>query len=225
MNILFIGNSYTYYNDMPTLFEKLAIANHKEVKVYAITAGGYKLYQYTDPADAHAIELENLIIQVCQSTEAQRFDICFLQENSLYPLTQNDIFMDGLDKLHRRLKPFTDSFFLYETWGRKNGSPTLEEYHWTCEGMSASLTEAYRKAAGHFHMQVSCVGQHFLAIYQKHPEIELYHTDLTHPSYLGSCLAALTHYQTVFGNFPEDTSVLELPEEIISVFQKTMEKQ
>ena len=34
------------------------------------------------------------------------------------------------------------------------------------------------------------------------PEIGLYDPDKSHPSYAGSCVAALCHYKTVFGEMP-----------------------
>ena len=48
MKILFIGNSYTYYNHMPEIFERLARENGKEVQVFSVTCGGHKLYEYVD---------------------------------------------------------------------------------------------------------------------------------------------------------------------------------
>jgi hypothetical protein len=47
---------------------------------------------------------------------------------------------------------------------------------------------------------------------RRFPETELYDKDGSHPSYMGSCLAALTHYCTVFGTFPENTASLQLSE-------------
>ncbi len=34
MKVLFIGNSYTYFNDMPKLFENLSRENGKDVQVF-----------------------------------------------------------------------------------------------------------------------------------------------------------------------------------------------
>ena len=42
MNILFIGNSYTYYNNMPKMLEALAKENGKKLCVNAVTKGGRK---------------------------------------------------------------------------------------------------------------------------------------------------------------------------------------
>lgn len=37
MQVLFIGNSYTYNSNMPKLFEALAIENGRDVTAYAVT--------------------------------------------------------------------------------------------------------------------------------------------------------------------------------------------
>ena len=43
MRILFIGNSHTYYNDMPYLFAELARAAGQDVDVTMLTRGGESL--------------------------------------------------------------------------------------------------------------------------------------------------------------------------------------
>ena len=49
LRVLFIGNSYTYYNDMPqAAFTELAKAAGFEVEVTAVTQGGYKLCWFAD---------------------------------------------------------------------------------------------------------------------------------------------------------------------------------
>ena len=40
MKILFIGNSYTYYNDMPALLESLMCENGYDAKIHSVTKGG-----------------------------------------------------------------------------------------------------------------------------------------------------------------------------------------
>lgn len=45
MNILFIGNSYTYYNDMPKMLESLARAAGFYAEVASVTKGGYTASQ------------------------------------------------------------------------------------------------------------------------------------------------------------------------------------
>jgi hypothetical protein len=40
MRVLFIGNSYTYFNDLPTIFRKLAAAGGHRVDTRMVAPGG-----------------------------------------------------------------------------------------------------------------------------------------------------------------------------------------
>jgi ABC-type glycerol-3-phosphate transport system substrate-binding protein len=48
LNILFLGNSLMYYNDMPELFAKIAAANGKKVNVKSVTKGSATISDFTD---------------------------------------------------------------------------------------------------------------------------------------------------------------------------------
>lgn len=215
MNVLFIGNSYTYYNDMPSLFEKLANSNNYKVTVFSVTKGGRKLESYADTSDVVTVELDTLLA-------GQKFDICFIQEQSILPAFDFNKFILGLDCVVNKLKGRVDKLFLYATWGRKNGSSKLKELNWTTESMTTLLSDAYQKAAKLYDACVSPVGINFLNIAQQYPEINLYDEDYSHPSYQGSCLAALTHYHTVFGTFPKHTEVLALSDAELSAFRSAI---
>lgn len=213
MHVLFIGNSYTYYHDMPTLFEKLAIDNQKDVTVHSVTAGGRKLTDYMDSTDETTMALDALLA-------AHTFDTCFIQEQSLRPAADFNRFMEGLEYVVNKLKDRVDSLIMYATWGRKEGSEALTTHNWTPQSMTDLLADAYQAAAKQYNARLSPVGRCFLTIVQTHPEIDLYDPDKSHPSYQGSCLAALTHYYTLWGNFPENTACLALSDGEISAFKE-----
>ena len=215
MNVLFIGNSYTFFHDMPKMFEQLAISNGKNITVHSIAQGGRKLSSYADNEDPVTITLDTLLAE-------QKFDICFIQEQSVLPAAEFDHFAEGLDCVINKVRGNADNIVLYATWGRKAGSSILEEHHWTTESMTHILTAAYQKAANLYGAQVSPVGNNFLYITKNHPEVDLYNKDLSHPSYLGSCLSALTHYYTVFREFPTQTDVLSLSKAELSAFQEAV---
>ena len=212
MNILFIGNSYTYFNNMPTLFSQLANSNGKAITVHSITKGGRRLEQYADSSDAVTIALDSLLSE-------ETFDICFMQEQSVLPATNYDAFVVGLNCIVGKVKGKADRMILYATWGRQNGSPVLDEHNWTTETMNQALSDAYEKAAKLYGAQVSPAGNNFLYVTQNYPRINLYNEDHSHPSYLGSCLTALTHYYTVFREFPSKTEVLAVREDELSAFR------
>ncbi|MBE6715263.1 MAG: hypothetical protein E7575_08355 [Ruminococcaceae bacterium] len=212
MKILFIGNSYTFYNDMPAMFEKLANANGHDVSVFSVTKGGRKLIAYKDNEDPVTQKLDDLL-------KGHHFDVCFIQEQSVLPAADFQAFMDGVDFVVEKVKNFAEKLILYATWGRKDGCPKLEEHNWTTESMTKLLSDAYSKAARSHGAIISPVGDNFLKITTKHPEIDLYNADLSHPSYLGSCLAALTHYFTVFNEFPESIDCLSLSDDTVAAFR------
>ncbi len=218
MNVLFIGNSYTYYNNMPEIFENLANINDKNVRVFSVTCGGHKLYEYIQNNDEYTKQIDELIKNF-------KFDICILQENSLLPITDYNMFISGLKQLTDKLKDCVDNFILYQTWGRKEGSKTLTEYSLTNKQMTFELASAYKKASDIINAMVSCVGINFYNVYTRHDEIELYDKDLTHPSYKGSCLAALTHYKTIFGDLPKNTDILSLTDDELRIFKNTVLKK
>ncbi len=212
MNVLFIGNSYTFYNDMPTLFERLVNSNQKKADVRSVTQGGRRLISYADDNDPVTITLDTLLTE-------QKFDICFIQEQSLLPALDYNEFISGLDCVVSKLKDRVDRLILYATWGRNSGSAELKEHGWTTESMAHLLADAYQNAAKQYGADVSPVGNTFLYVTQNHPDINLYDEDHSHPSYPGSCLVALTHYSAVFGNFPDHTDALSLSDSEISAFR------
>lgn len=203
MNILFIGNSYTYYNDMPALFERLAKENGLDVSVWSVTKGGRKLIEYTNCDDTVTVALNALLSE-------RRYDAVVLQEQSLLPLRDWDLFFAGLSHVIKQADGRADRLVLYATWGRKEGSKDLSALNLTTEQMAVQLEAAYSRAAAQFNADLSPVGMNFLTVYQAHPDIELYDPDCSHPSYLGSCLSSLTHYRTIFGQLPEHMDCLSL---------------
>ena len=213
MKILFIGNSYTYFNDMPTLFSRLCGCNGKQAQVFSVTKGGRKLHENLDSADQTTRELEAVVQQ-------NPMDVVILQEHSVLPITDFDRFSANIKSLMEKIGPAR--YVLYQTWARKAGAEFLQEHKLTPRTMAVKLKEAYAKVADITGADLAPVGQCFLAVSETHPEINLYDPDLTHPSYAGSCLSAMTHYRTVFGEMPTDLSCFDLPEETKQVFLETV---
>ena len=186
MRILFVGNSYTYYHDMPeNIFAPMAREAGLDVQVQAVTHGGYKLSWFADPENEEGIRLR-------QTIAGQKYDVVVLQDHSLRTIQEPEGFLDGIEKLKELLKDHTEAFVLYGTWGRKPGCETLEELGMTNGEMTEHIAAAYEKAGQCFGMPVAQVGKAFAAYSQKHPDAELYFEDLHHSSILGSSIAAKT---------------------------------
>ena len=214
MNILFIGNSYTYFSDLPSLFADLCRANGHDVRVDSVTCGGRKLYENLNefcsdlnPHDDYAKKIAELIDEV-------EYDVLFLQEQSCLPILNPQMFLAGVVGLSTVIGAWRT--VLYATWGRADGSDTLIHYGWTRLSMTEGLHDSYCQAAEIAHAEVSPVGLCFAKAVETTPEINLYDPDKSHPSYAGSCVAALSHYKTVFGEMPRDLSALKLESDVVA---------
>ena len=198
MKVLFVGNSYTYYHEMPTaIFKSMAESLGEEISVTAITSGGYTLASFCKPSDPHGAQLAEAL---CGTT---RYDCVILQEQSLRPAFKNpSSFFDAVRDLTARIRRIGAEPILYATWGRKTGCSTLDTYRWTNESMTWKLAASYQAIGEELKIRVAHVGLAFHDVYTNHPEIDLYREDFSHPSYAGSFLAAATLIATIFCRTP-----------------------
>lgn len=192
LRVLFVGNSYTYFNKMPhTFFVDEAKAAGYDVESTEITAGGYRLCQYADPENNHGKRLRATI-------DGQHYDFAVLQEQSLNPIKDEAQFLAGVEGVKVLID--ADKFILYATWGRNDGSPQLEELGLTREEMTEKLSLAYNKAGQIYGMDVAEVGKAFLAYAENADKDELYNPDKSHPSPLGSSIAAKVIWEEMIHN-------------------------
>ena len=213
--ILVVGNSYTFFSDLPKLFRELAEENGKEVEVSSVTKGGWSMIKYLDLGDENTEKLNAAV-------EKSTYDTVILQDHSIISLKDPDGFADGMKRMKEKFAEKADRIILYQTWARKNGNKTLAENGWERDWMHKVVTTAYRNIAAEIGVEVSPVGECFYAVYEPHPEIELYDPDGSHPSYTGSALAAVCHYRAVFGELPQKTETLNVPSEGMDIFKDTV---
>ena len=191
--ILFVGNSYTYYNDMPQqIFAPKAAAAGLSAEVTAVTKGGWTLSKFADPEDEEGKRLRAVVA-------GQHYDYVVLQEQSCRPLVNPEKFFEGVAGVKELLSKQADRFFLYATWGRKPGNEKLQELGLTNEEMTEQLAAAYEEAGKRFDMPVAHAGKAFADYRAKNPDVELYNPDGSHPSEKGSEIAAETILATILG--------------------------
>ena len=110
MKILFVGNSNTYYHDMPKTLEALAHANGLDWQVDSITQGGWSFRQYADPADIMHAPLRQKL--------AEEWDIIFMQDRTEYPLTDLPASLHAADAICSMMTKRPDRLFVYATFAR-----------------------------------------------------------------------------------------------------------
>ena len=217
MNILFIGNSYTYFNDLPAMFSALAEENGHEVNVQSVTQGGRRLHQFKDADDAYTKQLCDVL------AGNPAFDAVILQEQSMLPYRDYDAFFDGASHVAGMVRAAgAERLCFYVTWGRRPDCPTLDEMGWTHDTMTEGLHRAYFRAAEALSMECADVGAAFYRFVSADNGDFLYDPDGSHPSYAGTALAALVMYKTVFGESAGKTESLKLDAGILRVLYDTL---
>lgn len=186
--ILFIGNSFTYVNDIPALFEQIAMAAGKRVTVESITRGAHNLSKFADAADEYGAQVDAAL------TACSDYDIIVLQEQSTRPLANYDLFLEGAKALKEKADKTQDNceVYLYATWGYPKQTKDISD-------MSRQLRTAYDNAAKELGAKVCYVGTAFATVYENHKDISLFAEDEQHPSYAGSYLSACVHAATLLG--------------------------
>lgn len=198
LSMLFIGNSHTYYNDLPHLFSNLAASGGKVVTTDMSAPGGYTLEQHTIlQATLDKIARGGWDYVVLQE-QSQYPTIDFYRYSSMYPAARH------LDSLITAVRAQT---VLYMTWGWRYGgmqtinghsSPDFVDYF----QMQDSVSAAYRMIAGELQAVLSPAGDAWAYAHRQDTTIIFWQPDNYHPTLAGSYLAACVFYFTLFNESP-----------------------
>ena len=195
-NFLFIGNSYTHYNDMPEqIFAKILKAAGYDATVTRITKGGWYLIDSAKSTDEVGAKVESAL-------KLRDYDYIVLQEQSTCPALYPDKFYTGVRNLAAKVIADGATPILYGTWGRKEGHSVLKENGWTNESMTWMISAAYEAIGAELGIDVAYAGLAFFDVYNNNKNINLYDSDLTHPNATGSYLAAMTIFAKITGIDP-----------------------
>lgn len=197
--VLFIGNSYTYVNNLPGILNSLANLNGDTVIHSSSTPGGAQLVQ-------HAVNTTTM-----NAIRQGNWDFIVIQEQSQKPSfhpsqVASDVlpYAAQLNDTIEKYNPCAETVF-YMTWGRKNGDAgNCGSYPPVCTyaGMQDRLRSSYLLMAQQNNAICSPVGAAWAVTRDSFPGIELYNPDQSHPSYAGSYLAACTFYAALFRKSP-----------------------
>lgn len=195
IRILWIGNSYTYFNDLPQMVEDMGKRNGVSISTSRILKGGESLAGHlTNPELYKQIrrgEWDYVVIQEFSSTPA--YSTRYVAENILPYAAE-------IDSLVKRYSPEAVTVY-YMTWGHKNGNVRQTGYPLddTYETMQERIFTTYTDMAYENGGMLAPVGVAWRNIRSRYPQIELYTEDDFHPSLAGSVLAANTLYATMSG--------------------------
>ena len=173
LRILFIGNSHTYYNDMPSMVKGLAEEAGFSCEVVMIAHGGWFLKQHVKEPDVHF------------NIRFGNYDYVVLQEHA-HPFGPAEDLYEAAKTLTEWIREAGSKAVIYETWAPKDDP-----------GMQKIMTEAHHKTAEENGALLAPVGENWEAERAAHPETELFFTDGRHASPAGSMFAAGHIFRTI----------------------------
>lgn len=175
MKTLFLGNSHTYMNDMPYLFQTLY---HDS---YGIGNDAVMLAYSGRSLEWHMQEYLSLRYQLLYG----RFDYCVIQQ-AAHPFPEEQTTMENGKKIIELCRKCGTEPVLFMTWAEKRFPENQQK-----------MVDVFEKLAKETGTKLAPIGLVWQKVQKEHPEIELYFEDGEHASPYGDLLIAMTLCRTI----------------------------
>jgi len=196
--VLFIGDSYTYVNDLPATFADLAWAGGHRVETGTLATGGSTLAAHVaDPATAPMIASRawNTVVLQDQSEEPA---FAADRASEMYP---------AVAQLTATIRAAGAQPLLFLTWGHEAGWP--EAGLTTYPSMQTAVDQGYLGAAARQAISIAPVGDAWQYVVSHQANPELWQGDGVHPTTAGTYLAACVFYAALFNESPVGLTYLD----------------
>jgi hypothetical protein len=191
VQVLFIGNSYTFVNNMPEMFASLVRDAGYNVRVEMTATGGWTLADHVASQETRKLIAEGT------------WDYVVLQEQSVIP----SVAQRRTTEMSPAARVLVDQIhaaggqpLLFMTWGRRDGLPDYGFDNFT--SMQAQLQSGYTKVAESLDTAVVPVGLAWQRRFEENSAISLWDSDGSHPSVEGSYLTACVFYAFIVEESP-----------------------
>jgi uncharacterized protein DUF4886 len=193
--VLFVGNSYTTVNDLPSVFASLARSGGHRVQVGTAAADGWTLADHAgSPATAAKLA-------------SGKWDIVVLQEQSQIPSVEEFRQAQMYPAARRLVGSIRNQGarpLFYLTWARRDGWPENGMPNYA--SMQSAIDDGYLAIAGEERAAVAPVGYAWSALLAQEAPAALWQDDGSHPTAAGTYLAACVFYATIFRESPKGAS-------------------
>lgn len=176
--ILFIGNSYTDYNQGLD-YQLLKFSPNSEAA--RMSPGGYTLQNHFED------------VNTLRTIRSGEWDVVVLQEQSQTPVTNYKAFAEYAQKFNAEIKTAGAETILFMTWER----PDSVQYGVTTKALANNYTYLGQQLG----VKVAPVGLAFAKALQERPDLVLYSAD-GHPTPQGTYLATAVFYGVIFDQSP-----------------------
>ncbi len=197
--IFFIGNSFTYYYDIPALVEGLGKSLGEMIKVDYVVKGSTTLATHSSHTSETGIQIYNKLL------ENDDYDFVVLQEQSTTPYGNYTSFKNGVTSLTSDVKTTQRNceVRLYSTWAYEEAASSQKK---NIPDLEKLIRDSYIKCANEVTgvSDVNFVGPAFTKIYTDYKDIPLYYSDNKHQSINGAYLSACVHVLSMLKNINID---------------------
>ena len=193
VNVLFAGNSYTYFWNLPQVVAALATSQDHIFVTRQSTAGGANLGH-------HWKGERNLNTR--QKIKSSSWDYVVLQDHSLRTIEAIDSLNLYVSKWKNEIESTGARPILYMTWAREFNPLMIND-----------ISKGYEDIAKSLDIPVVPIGKIWDKARSLRPEIPLYDPDGSHPSPLGTYLTACAFYQVLSGDPAKDLPTRLLSED------------
>jgi hypothetical protein len=177
-NVLFVGNSLTYTNDLPRTLEDLAASGNHALHCASVTRPGFALIDHLDGgSDAVAVIRQGGWHYVILKQGPSSLDESLV------------ILIDGTVRFDVEIRAIGAMTSLYLVWPDKSRFAYFE-----------AVRRNYKAAADTVGGLFLPAGEAWLTAWDDEPSLALYGSDDFHPSPLGTYLAALVMYERITGS-------------------------
>ena len=201
IKMLFVGNSFTYYYDIPKLVEGLGKSLNEMISVEYVVKGATPLSTHANHTSETGVVIYNKL------NENDDYDYVVLQEQSTTSYSNYNGFKNAVTSLASDVKKTQKNcqVRLYSTWAYQDAA---EEQMKTIPELEELIRSKYIQCANEVKNadDVNFVGPAFTKVMQDYPNINLYYSDNKHPSKYGAYLSACVHVLSMIKNIDIDTT-------------------
>lgn len=173
LSILFIGNSHTYFNDMPLMVKRRADNAGFSCRVTMLAHPGWYLSRHAEEPDVRF----NILYG--------KYDYVVLQEHA-HPFGPEEEFLNAAAALNKMIREAGSTPVIYECWAEKDKPENQER-----------MNKAHKQAADETGALLAPVGEYWWGYMENRPDPEMYADDGQHASPAGSDFAAKYIWETI----------------------------
>lgn len=197
LSVLFLGNSYTYFNNLPQLVQNLSISAGKTLILDSNTPGGFTISNHLNNTNSLNKIKQGSWDYIIIQEQSQLPSIDFYRYNDMYP---------SLTKLKDTINFYNPcaKIITYMTWGRRFGGMQCDPSNTYCSPnfvnfnhMQDTLTNAYLAISEQLNIQCAPVGVVWQNILND-TSLILHSGDNSHPNIDGSYVAACAIFSSIW---------------------------